>query len=211
MRAGSSAAVSTEGTPPLFFWLMLGWTRLGSVELFGRALPALLGVVAVAGAMRLGREVGGREAGWLAGGWLAVSYLMVQLSRQIRGYPLALVWVEAIVWLTLWLIRRGRWRDVALWVAVSAAGLYTSYFTVWVIAVSGLTVMAGGRRWRGWQARLAAMGAGVLIALISLWPLLRAQLAWDAPSYAAALPPSPALGCTMAALTNPVRASAPFR
>ncbi|MEJ2211273.1 MAG: glycosyltransferase family 39 protein [Anaerolineae bacterium] len=53
--------------PPLYYWLLAGWTRLaGTSELGVRSLSALLGLLLVALTYPLGRLLAGRWAGTAA-------------------------------------------------------------------------------------------------------------------------------------------------
>lgn len=102
LRSGTTSGLiasiaRNEESPPLYFILLAAWGALGRGEFFARAPSALIGVLAVAASLQIGRHVGGREVGWLAGALMAVSYLAVILSRQIRPYALGLLWVEAVI------------------------------------------------------------------------------------------------------------------
>lgn len=179
-----------EETPPVYFLALVAWTVTGRTEFYVRALSALLGTVAVAGVIRLGRTLGEINMGCVAGGLLATSYLAVILSRQARAYALGMVLVVAVIALTFKLIAENKWRHVGLWVLASALCISTNYLTGVIVAASWLSVLVFGRLSTQNIKRLTVMAAGVSLVGLGLLPLLLAQTAWSAPTLMWIPPPS---------------------
>ncbi len=129
--------------PPLYFDLLHLWRALsGDEEGALRLLSAFLGLLAVALTYALGRRTArgnlspdwATAAGLLAALLLAVSRFAVAWSQEIRMYALAMVLALLAVWAARRVWQRGRRGDAALYVAATAAGLYTLYLfaPVWL-------------------------------------------------------------------------------
>ena len=122
--------------PPLYFQLLHFWRLIsGDSEAGLRLLSALLGTLAVALTYSLGRRMArgtlahnpATAAGLLAALLLAVSRFAIAWSQEIRMYALATLLALLAVWAARQFWQRGRARDAALYVAATAAGLYTLY------------------------------------------------------------------------------------
>lgn len=128
--------------PPLYYWLLAGWTHLaGTSEVGVRSLSALLGVVLVALTYPLGRLLAGRWAGLATALLAAINPFQVYYSQEARMYVLlalcsALAFYAALRWATS---PSPRWG--ATYVLAAAAGLYTHYaFPLVLLALNLLLV-----------------------------------------------------------------------
>ncbi|MEW6492868.1 MAG: glycosyltransferase family 39 protein, partial [Cyanobacteriota bacterium] len=153
-------AVATESThPPLFFCLMHQW--LNGVEPIAqplswklRALPALLGVGAIASIYCLNRIAFSPTAGLMGAAFMAVSPFAVYLSQEARHYTLPVLLIilallglmhiqhtlhsrkqfpQPIVWL--------------LWGVVNSFGCYVHYFFI-LAFIAQLLTLIGLMYWR---------------------------------------------------------------
>lgn len=80
--------IAVETNPPLYYTLQHFWLAFGSSRFAMRALPALLGILAIALSFVLGRRLLGARGGLLAAALVATSPLHIHYSREIRAYAL---------------------------------------------------------------------------------------------------------------------------
>ena len=114
--------------PPLYYWLLAGWTRLaGSSEVGVRSLSALLGVALVALIYALGRRLDGRWTGLAAALLAAINPFQVYYAQEARMYMLLAVWAALAFYAALrWAgLPSPRWS--LAYVLAATAGLYTHY------------------------------------------------------------------------------------
>lgn len=161
-----------ESTPPLFYALEWGWTRVfGDGELGLRSLPALAGLLTVPVAHAIGRRAAGARAGLAAAALVAVNPLLVWFSQEARSYALAtlLSVVALLLFLRAQDDRRGR--VLAAWALASALALATHYFTAFVLVPQAAWLL-----WRH-PCRRSTLGAVGAVAAtgLALLPLLIAQ------------------------------------
>ena len=161
-----------DNFPPLYFYLLRLWSEVvgGSPEAL-RAMSALAGLAAVAGAYLLGRECVGQAlqadehqagepdrretAGLLAAALVALSPMQVDWSQQVRMYSLGAALSLFSCWLLLRALRAGAARRPWARFTLSATLLaYTHYFGLFVVAAQFLCAAAwavhaeaGRRRW----------------------------------------------------------------
>ncbi len=162
----------TENTPPLWYVLAWGWSRLFGTGAVSLRLPsALVGVATVGVGWSIGRELAGRRAAIVLTAILAVNPLLVWYSQEARAYALFALLGSLSVALFLRVRARNQRRDLLLWVLVSALALLTHYFAVFLIAPEAIYLLAEGRSRR---ARLIGVGAVAAVGL-ALVPLIVAQ------------------------------------
>jgi mannosyltransferase len=143
-----------DGAPPLFYVLLHGWTKVfGTSDLAIRSLSGVLGLVAVAlcwpAAARLGGDSRTRRQ-WIAVATIvtvASSAYAVRYSTENRMYMLEMVLV-LLGYLALWrALERPTLPALAGVAAVTAALLYTQYWSLYLVAVTG--VCLAWVAWRG--------------------------------------------------------------
>lgn len=177
--------VATESVhPPLFFCLMHNWLRWlnpGADSLVWelRALPALIGVGAIAAIYDLNRVAFSPAAGLMAAAVMAVSPFAVYLSQEARHYTLPMLLIilalsglirildstqqrspqasrTSLPWLT-WLG----------WMVVNSIGFYVHYFFLLAFVAQVVTLL--GLMWQRHQAPLRTwMASGLAITGIVL-------------------------------------------
>lgn len=129
-QAAASVITYDNNHPPLFFMMMNLWLRWFGVSLWSlRSLPALWGVVAVAGSYYLGRRVAGTKAGLWAAGLMAVSPYGIYLSQESRhyGFAVAIALFSLIQWVALIQGDRSKYRWLA-WIVLNGLGVWVHYF-----------------------------------------------------------------------------------
>ena len=133
--------------PPLYYWLLSGWVRLsGTGEAAVRSFSALLGVVLVALIYALGRLLAGRWIGLAAAFLAAINPFQVYYAQEARMYMLLAVLTAASMLSLVILVDRSRRSQPAIpayavLVLLEAAGLYTHYSFVFVVAALNLAYL----------------------------------------------------------------------
>ena len=163
----------TENTPPLFYVLQWGWSRIfgtGAVAL--RSLSALAGVATVGVAWCVGEALHSRRAALIAAALVAVNPLFVWYSQEARAYALFAL-LGGLSFLFFVRARRepASGRELAAWALTSGLALLTHYFAAFLIVgeAVGLLMLGPPRR-----ARLLAIGAVGVVA-VALLPLVLSQ------------------------------------
>lgn len=160
------AVLVSDTSPPLYYLLLSGWTRvLGTGDAALRFFSLLWAVLTVPLLWLLGRELGGRDLGWIAAVLYAWSPASVFYSVEGRMYSLVWLLATALAWQTLRVARVGpHLPALAAWIALAAAGLYTHYFFLFVwLAVGAWLLLWPGRLPRA--AVAALVGASALAAV----------------------------------------------
>jgi mannosyltransferase len=173
-------ALRHDGAPPLFYLLLHGWISVfGSGNVAVRALPGLCSVATLPVIWFAGRRLGrpgapgpvaadppsARLVAALSVLVLASSPFAIRYGTETRMYSLVILLV-AIGYLVLRrALERPNLGRLALVAVVSAALLYTQYWSMYLLAVVGFGVL-----WRAWRApqpldRRAARG--VVVAMIA--------------------------------------------
>ena len=177
-----------EGSPPLYFFLSWIWTRLfGDGEVALRSLSTIAGILTVAIAYSIARELGqSRRTCRLAALLVATNPLLIWYSQEARPYALFVALAAASL---LWCVRaanHGRSRDFLFWGVWSALALSTHYFAVFFVAAEAAWIFLAQRhQWRRFAITCALLGAAAMAAVpfalqqrstdqqrwIALWPL----------------------------------------
>lgn len=115
----------TTAHPPLMFFLLHGWIKLGSSELFLR-LPFVVAGVLFGWVLFLWvRRIAGPEAALLALAMAMLAPSLIALSAEVRQYALLLFFCAAC----LYALERGLQENSSSWIAVSAVGLWLALLT----------------------------------------------------------------------------------
>lgn len=144
------AVLLSDTSPPLYYLLLSGWTRIfGTGDVALRLCSLGFAVLALPFVWLLGRDLGGTRMAWTAAVLFACAPVSLFYSIEGRMYSLLWCLAAALAWTTLALHRRGgRPGLLAAWVAVAAAGLLTHYFFlfVWCAFAAWLLLFPGGVR-----------------------------------------------------------------
>ncbi|MDX2239812.1 MAG: glycosyltransferase family 39 protein [Leptolyngbyaceae cyanobacterium bins.302] len=149
--------VSTQSVhPPLFFCWMHQWLRWLNGLPFSwvwklRALPALVGVVAIAAVYQLNRSLFTTRAGLVGAAIMAVSPFAVYLSQEARHYTLPMLLVILALcglYQLLLDLHDRQFRPIIWlgWIAVNSLGFYVHYFFLLAFAAQAVTLIWQGRR-----------------------------------------------------------------
>ncbi len=157
-----------DGAPPLYYALLHVWMGMfGTSDLAVRSLSGVVGVVTVPCAWLAGRRIGGTTAAWAAALLVATSPFAVRYDTETRMYALvALLTVLGFLALARTL-DRPRPGNLAAVAVVTAALLYSHYWSLYLLGVTGLWLLFQARwgraAWR--RGALAAAGAMAVGAL----------------------------------------------
>lgn len=164
------AVAQATHDPPLYSYLLHGWLQWGIQGVWLRLPSLFASLLAVAGMLRLGRQVFNQQVGFLAGAFLAISAADVRYAQEVGQYSLM---VCLVVWSLIFLLRakaHNRWSDWIAWGAIGLISIYTHYGSAIVLLTCGGAVMLhliGHKQWTA-AYRQAAVGAGVGVGLLPL-------------------------------------------
>jgi hypothetical protein len=125
-----------EGTPPLYFVLAWGWTKVfGAGDATLRSMSAVVGTATVPVAYAAARELAAsRRVARIAAALVAVNPMLVWFSQEARAYALfAFIAAASLLFWARAYMRGGQTRDLVLWGIASAAAVSTHYFAAFLI------------------------------------------------------------------------------
>lgn len=175
-------ALRRDGHPPLYYFVLHGWMSVfGESEIAVRALSGVLAVATLPLAWVLGSRRRGPTAGAAAVLVLAVFPFATRYATEARMYALVMLLV-AVGWVLIDLVLddEAGWPALVGIALVTAALLYTHYWSLWILAATGVAVLLVA--WRLPERRrrcLSIAGALVTGGLLFLpWlPVMLDQLA----------------------------------
>jgi hypothetical protein len=174
-RGVAGLVAADDGFPPLFSLLLHGWVALFG-ETSARALPALIGILALPFMWCLGREIAGARVGLLGMLLLALSPIHVWYSQEIRAYGLFFLLVILTLWRYAVARRTGTGRDWLLYALAGAAGLYAHYyFGLLLLALATLDLLEPGDPLSRLR-RAVRRQAPIALLILPLVPLLVADV-----------------------------------
>lgn len=141
----------SDTSPPLYYLVLWGWTRLlGTSDLALRGLSLLLFLAAMPFLLALARRLGGRAAVLPAGVFFALSPPAVYYGTEGRMYSLLWLCVLAFAWSVLRLRSRPSLASHACLAATLVLGLHTHYFFAFVcVPLCAWLFLRPGRASRG--------------------------------------------------------------
>ena len=162
------AVVHRENTPPLWYVLVWGWSRVfGTGEVALRLPSALAGIATVAAAWGIGWELAGRRAAIATAAFVAANPLFVWYSQEARAYGLFVALTALAMWCWLRADSDPTPGRLTAFVASAAAALATHYFAVFLVAPMCVWLLRRRERWRMTLPAVAVVAA-VGVALVPL-------------------------------------------
>lgn len=162
----------TEATPPLYYVLAWGWTRIfGLGELGVRSLSVLLGLALTVVAWFLARELFSRRSALIAAALVACNPFLIWYSQEARAYELFALTAGLSL---LFLLRAGGGKpySLTLWSASSALVLLSHYVGALLVAVEAVWLLV---RLPERRRAVAAAIAPIAAVGVALLPLIDAQ------------------------------------
>jgi mannosyltransferase len=164
-------ALKHDGAPPLYYYLLHFWIALfGQSNDAVRSLSGIIAVITLPVAWLCGKHFGGRAVAWTTLVLLASAPFAVYYGTESRMYALVIL-LTGLGFLALQrAIEQPRWGNLAAVAIVAAALLYTQYWSLYLIGVTGLWLLASivlcYRQKRPQDAPLKAFGALVVGCLL---------------------------------------------
>jgi hypothetical protein len=153
------AALSHDGSPPLYYVLLHIWMRLfGTSDIAVRALSGLISVATLPLFWVAGRRLGGRTVAWVTFFLALTSPFAINYATSARMYSL-MVLLSLLGYLAVARALEDPTSGRLVWVgAVTAALLYTHYWGLYLIIVTAA--------WLAWRWRRSGRGRPVLRAMV---------------------------------------------
>jgi mannosyltransferase len=162
-----------DGAPPLFYYLLHFWMRIfGQSDLATRSLSGVIGVLTLPVAWLAARRFGGRTVAWTALVLLASAPFAVYYSTESRMYSLVILLTGCGVLALQRALTRPRPGNLIAVGAVTAALLYSQYWSIYLVAMTGIWLLASALRarhrdpvsrdWRRPVPALVAVAVGCL-------------------------------------------------
>lgn len=141
------SVADTEVTPPLYFSLVWGWSRVvGDSEVGLRSLSVLAGTAAIPIGYLCGGELFSRRTALWTAVLVATNPFLVWYGQEARSYALVVPTAALVVLFFLRALRTDETRSLLWWAASSAACLLTHYFAVFLIAPTAVWLAVAHRR-----------------------------------------------------------------
>lgn len=160
----------TDTHPPLYYFLLYGWSRIGGLgEAWLRLPSALCAVAALATtALALRRYFTPTAIAFaLAAGSLSLFWF--ENAQNARSYALAMWCSAGLLGLTLALDRRRN--DTRRWpwlLALATLGLFASLVHAYLLLVTGMVLAWLLLTQRGWRMRAGVILAGLVVLAVNL-------------------------------------------
>jgi mannosyltransferase len=165
-----------EDTPPLYYLLAYGWTRIfGTTEAGVRSLSAVLGVATIPLAYVATARLATRRAGLVAAAIVSVSALDVWFSQDARGYALVVLAAGLSFWAFLAARESPTPRRLAVWAAASTLTLLTHYFAGWLVAAEAVWLLAAHPSARRAVVAACALPAAAFAGLVPVALVQRSE------------------------------------
>jgi hypothetical protein len=166
-------ALRHDGAPPLYYVLLHFWMRLfGRSDVAVRSMSGLFSVAALPLVYMAGKRLAGRAGAWAALILLASSPFAIAYATAARMYSLMILWSLLGLLALARALENPTRRRLGAVAVVTALTMYTHYWGLYVIGVTGLWLLyqgyrTGGRAEQRRRSRLCfwAMGAGALAFL----------------------------------------------
>jgi mannosyltransferase len=175
---------ASESTPPLFYLLTWGWTKLAGSDGAAavRTVSALAIVASVPVAYAALWRLAGRRAALATAALLAVSPLLGWYALDARAYGLLVLTGLLSVWAFGAALDRTDTRRLAVWALAAAAVVWTHWFGGFLLLGEVLALLR--LRPHVWR-RTVLVGGTVLVMLVPLIGLLRDQTEDDRAAFIA--------------------------
>ncbi|MGI8546770.1 MAG: glycosyltransferase family 39 protein [Gemmatimonadaceae bacterium] len=159
------AVLMSDSSPPLYYLLLNGWTRLvGTSDWALRLFSVICSIACIPILASLARQLGGHRA--VVPACVLFSFAPQSVFYSIEGRMYSLVWLLVLMtaWLTIELHRRGATPPLMLlWIGASAAGLLTHYFFAFVWAALCLWLIVYPHRLDRRMSVLLILATGLIV------------------------------------------------
>jgi len=206
-------ALRRDGHPPLYYVLLGGWIDVvGGGDAAVRALSGVLSVATLGVVWWWTRRRVGAVAALWALALLAVLPFATRYGTEARMYALVMLLVALGAMAVIALVERPGWPAALALGACAAALLYTHYWALWLLGVTGLGLLA--LAWRPPTTRCrrsALLGIGALlgaaVAFLPWVPVLLDQLASTGTPWSDPVRPTAAIATSLVDIAGGLLAS----
>ena len=137
------SALRHDGAPPLYYYLLHFWISLfGQSNLAVRSLSGIIGVATLPVAWLCGRRFGGRAVAWITLALLASAPFAVYYATEARMYALVILLTGCGFLALHGAVNRPRPGNLVAVAVVAAALLYSQYWSLYLVGVVGLFLLA---------------------------------------------------------------------
>ena len=160
---------SSESTPPLYYVLVSGWTKVFGTGVIGfRSFSAVVGTLTVPVMYLAGRRISPRAGIWAAA-LTTVNPAMYYYSQETRCYALLILFSAAAIVFWGRALHTGDRRALGWWAAMSILALLTHYFAVFLFIPEAVMLLRslGLRRVRVPIGAIVAAGLALLPLAVS--------------------------------------------
>ncbi len=163
--------------PPLYYYTLHFWRAVvGHSEFTLRSLSVVFGVLLVWLIYLIGRQFFSKPAAFFSALIAATNPFLIYYSQEARMYAMLAAWAALSTYLLLQIsncklqiTKSLRLTLAALYVLVSAAGLYTQYTFAFILFVHNLAVVIGLITRREQLVRRALVWAAIQLAILLLY------------------------------------------
>jgi mannosyltransferase len=136
------AALRQDGAPPLYYVMLHYWMHLfGEGDFAVRSMSAVISVLTLPLFWVAGRRIGGRPVAWATFFLAVTSPFLIQYAATTRMYSL-MVFFSLLGFLAIgWALEAPTWRRLVPLGLVTAAVLYTHYWGLYLVVVTGLWLL----------------------------------------------------------------------
>jgi mannosyltransferase len=128
-------SVTGEFHPPLFHWIEHLMLTFGHSEIVLRAVPALLGTLAIPVFYLIGKEFRDKNVGIISAALLTVSFFGIFYSQEARAYSVVLFVFSLAILFYLRALRSDKKTDWILFALFSALSVWIHYFVLIALGV----------------------------------------------------------------------------
>ncbi|MCI0621609.1 MAG: glycosyltransferase family 39 protein, partial [Acidobacteria bacterium] len=157
------APLGGDAHPPLFFVLLKGWLLLGDSEFHLRLLSVVPGTLVIPATYLLGRQFLPVRACLLSALLAAVSPFLLLHDREVRMYPLLVLWTTLSLYFFIKALRENRMQQWVGFTVFTCLNVYTHYHSFLVLASMWLFFVLRFKQYR--QAWKALVLSHVVIAM----------------------------------------------
>ncbi len=166
-------ALKHDGAPPLYYYLLHFWIVLfGQSNAAVRSLSGLIAVATLPVAWLCGRRLGGRAMAWTTLVLVASAPFAVYYATESRMYALVILLTGCGYLALARAVERPRPGNLVAVAVVTAALLYTQYWSIYLVAMVGIWLVVSVLRTRRHGhpedaplAALIALAAGCVLFL----------------------------------------------
>jgi mannosyltransferase len=155
-------ALRHDGAPPLYYVLLHFWmVAFGEGNVAVRALSGLASVASLPLVWIAGRRLGGRRLAWASLLLMASSPFAISYATSARMYSFMILWSLLGVLALARALEQPTTSRLACLGALTAIVLYTHYWGLYLVAITGLWLLVQVKRRRPSPAKVAATAVTV--------------------------------------------------